>query len=282
MSNQILIMVFEALMASYGGPKIDNYLKTEEFPSASMLTGILANAMGWKRVQRDQHQELQDRIEFAARIDRETATGIPMRDYQTAGINRRESGWTTRGELEERSGGEYQIQQIYRDYLVDSKVTAALRLRPGNGGPALDDLARALLHPVRPLFIGRKTCLPSTPIYLRTVEAGSPLSALLDLEIEPGQSNRVKLMWPDGERDPRVEPARTRMVADQRNWKLGLHGGVRRIHEGTVRRDQFPEQEMDQDGFPLNTSYREEFYRTASFVLAGTTEEGYTDDADND
>ena len=59
------------------------------------------------------------------------------------------------------------------------RVTVALRLEPDGEEPTLDDLAQALQEPARPLFIGRKPCLPSTPLYRETVDAGSALAALV-------------------------------------------------------------------------------------------------------
>ena len=62
-----------------------------------MLTGLLANALGWRRVEVERHQRLQDRLVFAARIDREPHGGARLTDFQSVAINNSEQGWTTRG-----------------------------------------------------------------------------------------------------------------------------------------------------------------------------------------
>ena len=67
-----LILNLEAPLMSFGGETIDNLGVIRPFPAASMLTGLLANARGWRRIERKRHQDLQDRLVFAARIDRET------------------------------------------------------------------------------------------------------------------------------------------------------------------------------------------------------------------
>ncbi|MDD9995903.1 MAG: type I-E CRISPR-associated protein Cas5/CasD, partial [Dehalococcoidia bacterium] len=82
---------------SFGGETVDSYGIIRAFPAASMLTGLLANALGLRRIERESHQSLQDRLVFAARIDREPHGGLGMRDFQTAEINNTEQGWTTRG-----------------------------------------------------------------------------------------------------------------------------------------------------------------------------------------
>ena len=90
----------EAPLMAFGGETIDNYGVIRWFPAASMLTGLFANALGWRRIERDRHQQLQDRLVFAARIDREPAGGVRMRDFQTAQLGKNDVGWTTRGQSE--------------------------------------------------------------------------------------------------------------------------------------------------------------------------------------
>ena len=84
-----LIVSLEAPLMAFGGETIDNYGVIRWFPSASMLTGLLANALGWRRIEREQHQRLQDRLVFAARIDREPATGVRLTDFQTAQLSKK-------------------------------------------------------------------------------------------------------------------------------------------------------------------------------------------------
>ena len=237
-----LILNLESPLMSFGGEAIDNLGITRRFPSVSMLTGLLANALGWRREDKDWHQRLQDRLIFAARIDREPANGLHITDFQTAAINRRERGWTTLGVQEGRDGGEYRTHLRYRDYYSDMRVTLAVRLDPEDDAPTLEALAEALETPARPLFIGRKTCLPSGHIYQGRAEASSALTALLDLAIEDPQTPEdVHLMWPEGETDNRIKPEHSYMLTDQRDWISGLHGGGRLVHEGAQAGPAFPD-----------------------------------------
>ena len=108
---------------------------------------------------RERHQDLQDRLVFAARIDREPAGGVRLTDFQTAQLGANDKGWTTRGAPDERAGGAntYLAPHLrWRDYFADMRVSVALRLEPSEQTPTLEDLAVALDEPVRPLFIGRK------------------------------------------------------------------------------------------------------------------------------
>ena len=237
-----LILGLESPLMAFGGETVDNLGVIRRFPSVSMLTGLLANALGWRRIEGERHQQLQNRMVFAARIDREPAGRVRLTDFQTAAINNTEQGWTTRGRPEGRGGGTYQNHLRYRDYFADMRVTVALRLEPADDAPTLESLSSALETPARPLFIGRKPCLPSAPLYRGSIDADSALSALLDWSIDQGRgpAETVQLMWPGAEEDDRIQPNNSHMLTDQRNWVSGLHGGGRLVHEGTRFRSEFP------------------------------------------
>ena len=239
-----LILNLESPMLSFGGETIDNLGVIRPFPAASMLTGLFANALGWRRIERERHQGLQDRLVFAARIDREPATGVRMTDFQTVQLGAGDQAWTTRGAPEGRAGGAntYNAPHLrWRDYYADMRVTVALRLEPGEDAPTLDELAAALEEPMRPLFIGRKPCLPSLPIFGDFEEGDTALAALLrrPLYCESGSSELIRALWPEGEGAADIESPPPGMLTDQRNWISGLHGGGRWVCEAGIRSDKF-------------------------------------------
>ena len=253
-----LIINLEAPLLAFGGETIDNLGVIRPFPSMSMLTGLLANALGWRRVERQRHQDLQDRIVMAARIDREPAGGVRMTDYQTVKMGDTVDlfvrsghwvmGWTTRGMPDERAGalgaagGGPFTHQRWRDYYADMRVTVALRLEPAEDEPTLDALAQALQEPARPLFIGRKPCLPSAPLYGGFAEGDTVLAALLGVApTDDPRGESCRLQWPRDQGMDEVEASRTHMITDQRNWVSGLHGGGRWVCEGAVDLSQWME-----------------------------------------
>ena len=229
-----LIVRLEAPLMAFGGEMIDAYGVIRPFPAMSMLTGLFANALGWRRIERERHQGLQDRLVFAARIDREPAGGGRMTDFQSAAINNKERNWTTRGAPEGRGGGTYQNHLRWRDYYADMRVTVALRLEPIEAAPALDDLAEALQEPMRPLFIGRKPCLPSAPLFGGFEEGETALAALLTSPGADDTGRSCRLLWPEREGVANISPSRTYLLTDQRNWVSGLHGGGRTVCEGVA------------------------------------------------
>ena len=254
-----LIMRLESPLMAFGGETIDNLGVIRFFPAASMLTGLLANALGWRRVEAQRHQDLQDRLVFAARIDREPRGGARLADFQTVQLGANDKGWTTRGFPEERAGGAntYNSPHLrYRDYFADMLVTVALRLEPDADAPTLDELAEALQEPARPLYIGRKPCLPSTPLFAGFCEGNTTLAALLKWPLPNGldEAGPLRLLWPDGEGAAEVETNQRYMLTDQRNWVSGLHGGGRLVCEGVADRDQFL---IHEDAAPLKKEGQE-------------------------
>lgn len=239
-----LILNLESPLMAFGGETIDNYGVIRPFPAVSMLTGLLANALGWRRVEQNRHQQLQDRLVFAARIDREPASGAAITDFQTAQLSANDQSWTTRGIPEGRAGGAntYNAPHLrYRDFWVDMRVCIALRLEPADAAPTLDALAEALQEPTRPLFIGRKPCLPAESMFGGFVEGDSALAAMLSAPLanDAAETASVRLLWPDGEGVDGLKSNRTYMLTDRRNWISGLHGGGRAVCEGTVDRHRF-------------------------------------------
>ncbi len=237
-----LILALEAPLMAFGGEIVDNFGVVRWFPAASMLTGLLANALGWRRTEAERHQGLQERLIYAARIDREPAGGVRLTDFQTAAISNKDSGWTTRGAAEGREGGNYTNWLRYRDYLADMRVTVALRMEEAADGPGLDDLAEALERPFRPLFIGRKPCLPSVPLFESFQEGETVLAALLAAPLDrwDEQTGSIRVLWPAGEGVESVQPSRRYMLTDERNWVSGLHGGGRSVCESAVPAALFP------------------------------------------
>ena len=132
-----LIVHLESPLMAFGGETIDNLGVVRPFPAASMLTGMFANALGWRRIEREAHERLQRRLVFAARIDREPAGGYAMRDFQTAQLGASDR-WAGPRAAGRRAGPAARPPTThphlrYRDYYADMRVTVALRLDSGSG-----------------------------------------------------------------------------------------------------------------------------------------------------
>jgi CRISPR system Cascade subunit CasD len=214
----------EAPLMSFGREAIDATGPTRDFPDASMLTGLLANALGYSRHEAAKHQRLQDRLVFGVRIDR---LGHDVRDFQTAQLSKRDQGWTTRGKPEGRAGGEstYDSPHIrFRHYRADAALTVAVRLDPANEPPTLDDLAVALDDPARPLFIGRKPCLPSAPLFAGICDTENSLAALQTIRPADGSPDRSRFVLSRREAGA-LGASETIRLTGRRDWIAGVHAG---------------------------------------------------------
>ena len=233
MSRRWLVMRLQAPLMSFGGVAIDQVGPVRDYPAASMLTGLIGNALGWHWSQAGVHQALQDRLIFAVRRMRE---GSLLADTQNAQLARTDKGWTTRGVPEGRTGASYGApHRRFRDYDADASVGIVLRVDPPTSAPNLEMIAAALDRPARPLFIGRKPCLPSVPMLAvetsRWVTADTAYEALCALPEDGG----TRALWPI-DQGPRTGESVDQIVdwPDLRIWRTGLHGGSRRMVEGRV------------------------------------------------
>ena len=231
MQRHLLIRLASPLIA-FGGEAIDNYGVIRNFPALSMVTGLIANALGWDRSDDELHNQLQARLLIGVRLE---SPGCQLTDFQTAQLGANDKAWTTSGSVEKRSGGAatYESPHLrYRDYHADLCALLALRLVPAEVSPTLDDISHALDHPVRPLFLGRKPCLPVGRLVAGWVVAENVLHALKAAP-SPFTTMDMRAQWPDGEGE--LLGDRCVDVCDERNWTSGLHGGWRPVREGLIR-----------------------------------------------
>ncbi|GBD24937.1 CRISPR system Cascade subunit CasD [bacterium HR30] len=230
-----LLLRFDAPLMSFGAVVVDENNPTWHFPSRSMLTGLLGNALGWDHRDSDRLQALQSRLRFAARWDAEPQL---LTDYQTVDLGldfMRDTGWTTRGRREDRKGGDAATltHQRWREYWANGVATVALAVT-GSDEPSLARLEEALRFPARPLFIGRKPCLPSAPILIGRRQAAGLKAALGAeplAEIGPRRRpQRIPALWPIEE----GAGAQSEERFDRRDWGNNIHIGSERYAVGIL------------------------------------------------
>lgn len=237
MRGRYLYMRFDAPMMSFGAPMIDQNGVIHPFPGVSMLTGLFGNALGWHHRDAAKLQALQARIWFGARRDRE---GELMRDFHTVALGQPhlldERAWTTHHKLQTRAGGSSKGTHIrYRDYWAGAAYTLAVTLRPGDG-PSVEELAEALQRPKRPLFIGRKTCLPAAPMFVGVAEHDDVRQALASAPLAGGAEDAAVLAawWSVldvGDQDR----AHYQLVSDRRDWTNQVHTGQRWLAHAMIQ-----------------------------------------------
>ena len=219
-------------MMSFGAPIVSEEGLVQPFPALSMMTGLLANALGYDRREYEKHERLQRAIAYAVRED---VPGEKIVDYQTVdlgsphmlayGSKKDSVAWTTWGHLDQRagSGSSRGTAQRNREYWADAQYTIALHV----DGMSADNIETALTRPERPLFIGRQPCLPAARIFQGSVEASSPREAL-----------RMPSTIPTDYEGNKVVPTRIwyesddgKPVTDARDWANQIHVGERHVRE---------------------------------------------------
>ncbi len=228
---RVLLLRMDAPLMAFGDVAVDNRRPAAPFPPLSMITGLLANALGWMRWEPERHQRLQERLRVAVRIERK---GERLRDYQTVDLGAdflTDTGWTSRGVMEGREGASSRETHIrLRDYWADRVAAAALALEPEEEPPTPEDLRRALFRPARPLFLGRKSCIPAAPLLLECVDAEDPRDALAALGRDvKSDSGVLEAQWPGGGDDET-----TFRVRDLRDWANQIHVGEHRVQRGLM------------------------------------------------
>lgn len=220
----VLLLRLEAPLISFGGVTIDSYGVIDDLPSVSMLTGLLGNALGWRRTDSERLQSLQDRIRYVVRLDR---AGTRIRDFQTAQLSKDDKAWTTHGVPQKRAGGaqSYDSPHLrYRDFHADASVAIALALDPENKVPSIEDCAAALMAPARPLFLGRKSCIPGGVLVADTMSSASLLEAMEHFPLADGHDPETEInVFQVAE--PPFQAGDVRL-AGHRHWASDSHQGI--------------------------------------------------------
>lgn len=230
---ECLLLRLDAPLMSFGAVVVDQLNPVWRFPGKSMLVGLLGNALGWDHRETSLLQAMQTRLRFAARWDAEPE---PLTEYQTVDLGQPsmiDTGWTTRGKREDRRGGPAATgtHQRWRDHWANGVATIALTL-DGEGAVTLGLLESALRKPARPLFLGRKPCMPAAPILLGRRSAASVRAALAAeplADVSPRRRPvRIPALWPLDE----GPGALTEERHDLRDWSNNVHRGAERYAVG--------------------------------------------------
>ncbi len=121
-------------------------------PTKSGVVGLLACALG---LQADEDiRNLSRQVRIGVRCD---LPGTLQRDYHTVigGVLNAE------GKIKRQRTSEIETVVSERFYLMDASFIVAVQAAPD----LIDRLADAVQHPVWPIYLGRKSCVPARPIF---------------------------------------------------------------------------------------------------------------------
>ena len=168
MGKPILLLRLEGPLQSWGLAARWDVRDTSYEPTKSGVIGLLGAALGLARGH-ERLETLDAKLRFGVRVEH---AGRKITDYQTitdylptAGGSYKMSGSKTASTLEAaRKNGVPATVISPRDYLEDAAFLVALEAREG-GEDDLAGAAHAVQHPRWPLFLGRRACPPSRPLF---------------------------------------------------------------------------------------------------------------------
>lgn len=213
-------------MMSFGVPQLDRLGPTDSMPGLSMVTGLLANALGYQHREGDKINALSRALEMVtlAPVDVRETREV---DYQTVDLTRMPVSWSTTHGMVTRDDEEGTILR-FREYLCDAKRIVMFRL-VGEGVPDIETVIQALREPVGIPFLGRIGYPPSTPLVGRVLPGTTREEALAKLVQATGPVTvRFEVSSEEASRSDRAI-----QVADLKVWERhsAYHIGTRWICE---------------------------------------------------
>ncbi len=160
MSNTLFLRL-EGPLQAWGERGRWSVRDTASEPTKSGVIGLIACALGYADDERIRF--LSQKTRMGVRID---APGRIISDYHTIG-----GGYdsptllTAQGKPKKTPKGQPHTEISQREYLSDASFLVALQVKDSTDMELISQMALAVQNPVWPFFLGRKACVPSTPVY---------------------------------------------------------------------------------------------------------------------
>ncbi|MCL4298325.1 MAG: type I-E CRISPR-associated protein Cas5/CasD [Anaerolineae bacterium] len=152
-----LFLRLEGPLQSWGERGRWSVRDTAPEPTKSGLVGLLACAVGLNAD--EEIRGLSQHIEVGVRVDQ---PGIRLDDYHTVGGGFSQPQLlTAEGKPKKTPGGEPHTELTNRAYLCNASFLVAVQAEV----ETINWLARAIQNPHWAIFLGRKCCIPSRPLY---------------------------------------------------------------------------------------------------------------------
>jgi CRISPR system Cascade subunit CasD len=159
MANTLFLRL-ESPLQSWGEDSQWSERRTAPEPTKSGIVGLLACARGWNDDERI--RDLSCKIRIGVRHD-VRGTPVPLKDYHTVG-----GGYEGPQLLTAVGKPKFitntkkpHIEPTWRYYLCEASFLVAIR----SDSTTIEELAYAVQFPAWPLYLGRKSCVPSRPLF---------------------------------------------------------------------------------------------------------------------
>lgn len=145
---EYLVLRIQGLMMSFGEGDHWDVRGTNKFPTKSFIVGIIASGMGLSRSDSVKIRQLSKGISFACRED---SSPVFLRDYHTILDTMKADGKQNKNAVVSP-----------RHYLADGSYTVLVGLKNTD---LKNTIIQAFSDPVWPPYLGRKSCIPSIPLF---------------------------------------------------------------------------------------------------------------------
>ena len=162
---KLIKFTLSAPLQSWGEDARWDQRTTTAMPTKSALVGLLGCCLGLRRGD-ERLNHLNDRLSIAVRAD---CPGRIMTDFHTV---QGPEGYFLNAEGKPRTGGNTIITP--KQYLQDARFTVFI----WGDEEVLESCYQAMLHPKWPVYLGRKSCIPSVPAIPQWLEAQTPEKAV--------------------------------------------------------------------------------------------------------
>lgn len=155
-------------MASWGDIAVGEHRRSYAQPSKSAILGLVAAALGIRRIEEQKLHELGEAFALALCVENE---GLPLRDYHTIQTPSASTG-PHRTRREELSVDPAKINTLLssREYRCDALSLVAL-WNTEQARWSLEEVQNALREPTYTLYLGRKSCPPALPLNPHIISA---------------------------------------------------------------------------------------------------------------
>jgi CRISPR system Cascade subunit CasD len=191
-----LAFLLDGPLQSWGTSSRFQRRATDPYPSKSGVLGLIAAALGIDKYDANEADQLRRlaALHFSVyRVLRVIGEGQPavlrLNDYHTVGGGYDDkTHWGDLNTPRKASGGAFGTVVTQREYLTDAVFAAVLR----GPRPVLEDIAIALENPVWGLWLGRKCCVPATPVVAVIADQGVlALAGILAKAREQGEKTEL-------------------------------------------------------------------------------------------
>lgn len=164
--RHVIKLCLSGMMQAYSESRFIYARDTKSVPTDQAIIGIIAAAEGILREDMDALEKLNTQL-WVEKVERNQAISYKMTDFQTVrAIENSKLSKLVGAQIEDpfltASGGKKNMLPLFtKQYITNGDFTV---LVAGEESAVLK-AAEALQHPVFPLYLGRKCCPPTKPIF---------------------------------------------------------------------------------------------------------------------